>query len=248
LTGISGDNQMKWSDKFILEVPYIFLKKIPYAWVAVVALWKWHPLASGIILALVLLGLAMMVWQEYAWRARVRFEFHSGTVPPYMDRPHIARTIQLQNLLLVVAGSTLLGWLMKDRFGLSGWQWGLMVAGVMFLYKNAYLFGAAATYMITDQGLAIRFVPGQIDYRLFFRFHEIRRAERIKVPDLIPRRWELIVPKRYPKEGILLQAIKPEGFSRQIRNEILLAPADPDRFMNELSSHAGGLQEMVSKT
>jgi hypothetical protein len=118
----------------------------------------------------------------------------------------------------------------------------LLLSGVMLLYKDAYLFGASTTYMVTDQGVGIRYVPGHVDYRLFFRFHEILRAECIQTPERIPRRWDLLVPKRYPKEGVLLHAVQPEGFSKQIRSEVFLAPTDNRKFMETLRGHVPVLE------
>ena len=43
---------MKAFHSFVLSIPYLFLKKIPYAWVPVVALWAWPPIISGIFLAM----------------------------------------------------------------------------------------------------------------------------------------------------------------------------------------------------
>ncbi len=226
---------MRMLEQFILDVPYLFLKKIPYAWVGVAAFWTWPPLASGVLMLLVLLGLGMMAGQERAWQNKIRREYHSSPSNPYIDRPHMARKYQLLNLVLVLAASALLGWLLHGRLGLSGPQWALLLAGVMLLYKDSYLFGASTTYMITDQGLGVRYVPGHVDYRLFFRFHEIRRAEFMQTPERIPRRWDILVPKRYPKEGVLLYAVQPEGFSKQIQSEVFLAPADIEKFMEALN-------------
>ena len=238
---------MKTLEAFILEVPYLFLKKIPYVWVGVVALWNWPPLVSGILLAIVLAGLGMMAWQERAWEDKIRREYHSGETGVYLDHPHAARTFQLRNLALVLAASAGLGWLMHGRFGLSGPQWALLLAGVMLLYKDSLLFGAAVTYIITDQGVGIRYVPGHVDYRLFFRFHEIRRAVRMKTPERIPRRWDMLTPKRYPQEGVLLFAVRPEGFSKQIQNEVFLAPTNMAGFLEALRGHVAVTEEALAK-
>ena len=239
---------MKTLESFVLDIPYLFLKKIPYAWVGVVAFWGWPPLASGILLALVLLGLGLMVWQNLAWQARIRREFHSGPAQPFIDYPHATWTFRLRNLVLVLAASAVLGWLLKGRFGLSGLQWALLLAGVMLLYKDAFLFGASVTYMITDQGVGVRYVPGHVDYRLFFRFHEIRKAERMKMPERFPRRWDILAPRKYPKEGVLLFAVQPEGFSKQIQSEVFLAPTDIERFLEGLRGHVAVMEEAGLKT
>jgi hypothetical protein len=233
---------MRMLEQFLLEIPYLFLKKIPYAWVGVAAFWVWPPLASSLLMLLVLLGLAMMAGQNRAWENKIRREFHTGPSRPYIDHPHAARMYQVRNLTFVLAASAFLGWLLHGRFGLSGPQWALLLAGVMLLYKDAYLFGASTTYMITDQGVGIRYVPGHVDYRLFFRFHEIRRAERIKTPERIPRRWDVLVPKRFPQEGVLLYAVRPEGFSKQIQSEVFLAPTDIVKFLEALDGHGIAMQ------
>jgi hypothetical protein len=239
---------MKWLEQFLLEIPYLFLKKIPYAWVGVAAFWAWPPLVSAILMALVLLGLLLMAGQERAWENKIRREFHSGPAEPYIDHPRARRTFQLRNLALVLAASAILGWILNGRFGLSGPQWALLLAGVMLLYKDAFLFGAAVTYMITDQGIGIRYVPGHVDYRLFFKFHEVWRAERMKVPERIPRRWDVLVPKKYPQEGLLLYSSRREGFSKQIQGELLLAPTDIERFLRELAGHVPVTEEAPAAT
>jgi hypothetical protein len=228
---------MKVLEKFILEVPYLFLKKIPYAWLAAVFFWSWPPVLSAIILAIVLLGLGMMAWQNRAWENKICREFHSGEARPFIDHPHAPRTFQIRNLALVLAGSGLAGWLLNGRFDLSGLQWSLLLAGCMLLYKDALLFGAKVTYIITDQGIGIRYVPGHVDYRLFFKFHEIWRAEWTKVPERVPRRWDVLTPQRRPREGVLLYAARREGFSKQIQSEVLLKPTEADEFIRELAGH-----------
>jgi hypothetical protein len=239
---------MRALENFILEIPYLFLKKIPYAWVGVAAFWTWPPVASGVLMLLVLLGLGMMAGQERAWQNRIRREFHTGPSLPYLDRPHAPRAGQVRNLVLVLAASAVLGWLLHGRFGLSGPQWALLLAGVMLLYKDAFLFGASTTYMITDQGIGVRYVPGHVDYRLFFKFHEIWRAERLIVPERIPRRWDVLVPKRYPKEGVLLYSTRREGFSKQIQAELLLAPTDIEKFMEALRGHVAVMEKAPAAT
>jgi hypothetical protein len=228
---------MKMLERFILDTPYLFLKKIPYIWIAVVMLWHWPPVVSGILMLIVVVGLLMMVWQELAWEATIRRDFHSGAARPYIDHPHAARTFQVRNFLLVCLGSALLGWLLNGRFGIHAVQWFLMLTGVMLLYKDGLLFGAVVTYIITDQGIGIRFVPGHVDYRMFFKFNEIRRAVRVKVPGSIPLRWDLLAPRKHPHEGVLLFPASPAGFTSQLQGEILLAPTDMDAFLKELAGH-----------
>ena len=234
---------MKFLEQFILEVPYLFLKKIPYAWLGVVAFWSWPPLVSGILLAIVLVGLLMMAWQEHAWETRIIREFHTGQARPHIEHPHAPRAFQVRNLVLVLAASALLGWLLNGRFSLSGVQWFLLLSGCILLYKDGLLFGAAVTYIVTDQGIGIRYVPGHIDYRLFFKFHEIWKAVRTKVPESLPLRWDVLVPRRRLQEGVLLYATRREGFSKQLQGELLLAPVDIDAFLKLIPGHVASLQE-----
>jgi hypothetical protein len=228
---------MKALEQFILDTPYLFLKKIPYAWIAVVAFWHWPPYASAVLMLIVLVGLLMMVWQQRAWETTIQRDLHNGTDRLYFDRPRAARTFQLRNFLLVCLGSGLLGWLLNGRFGISAVQWFLMLAGTMLLYKDHLLFGAGVTYMLTSQGIGIRFVPGHVDYRIFLRYSEIRRAVRVKLPKQVPMRWDILAPRKHPQEGVLLYAASPSGFTSQLQGEILLSPADMDAFLKELSGH-----------
>jgi hypothetical protein len=176
-----------------------------------------------------------MAWQKRAWEAGIRREFHSGDASPYIDHAHVARTVQIRNLLLLCAASGLLGWLLNGRFELSGLQWFLLIAGFMLLTRNFLLFGADVTYIITDQGIGILYVPR--DTRLFFKFNEIWRAARTKAPRRIPPRWEVLTPMKHPQEGLLLYTTRREGLSTQTRNQLLLRPTDMEAFLKELAGH-----------
>jgi hypothetical protein len=228
---------MRRFEEFILDIPYLFLKKIPYAWLAVVYFWSRPPVLSGILLTIVLVGLGMMALQERAWEAKIRREFCDGKSKPLIDHPHAARTFQLRNLALVLAGSAGVGWLLNGRVNLSGLQWALLLAGTMLLYKDSLLFGAGVSYVITDQGIGIRFVPGHVDYRLFFKFSEIRQAVRTQAPKRVPRSWDVLAAQRHPQEGLLLYANNPNGFSKQMQGEVFFAPTNIDEFQAELSEH-----------
>ena len=239
---------MKVLESFILGVPYLFLKKIPYAWVGVVFFWGWPPVISGILLAIVLVGLLMMLWQARAWESRIIRENSEGAAKAFIDRPHVARRFQLRNLALLLVGSGLVGWVLNGKIGISGLQWFLLLAGFMLLYKDALLFGAGATYIITDQGIGIRLVPGHVDYRLFFKFHEIWQAVRMKVPERIPLRWDVLTPLKNPKEGVLLKSAQREGFSKTIQSELLVVPTDREKFLEELQGHVAVVREGALST
>jgi hypothetical protein len=227
---------MQLLDRLILGIPYLFLKKIPYAWLGAVFFWSRPQVFSAILLAIVLLGLGMMAWQEQAWERKIRREF-SKRGQPYRDQPHAARSFQARNFVLVCAATGLLGWLLQGRLGLTALQWFLLLAGFMLLYKDSLFFGAAVTYLITDQGVGIRFVPGHVDYRLFFKFKEIREAVRTDLPEQVPLRWEVLAPRRTRQSGVLLYSYRQAGFSKQIQGPLFLAPADREDFLEELARH-----------
>ena len=130
---------MKHLDDFILGIPYLFLKKIPYAWLAAVFFWGEPPTLSLIFLAIVLAGLLMMVWQEHAWRRKILREHQKADSKAFIDRPHMPRLIQLRNVLLLLLVSGGIGWLLNGKLGFQGWQWFAILAGTMLLYKDAVM-------------------------------------------------------------------------------------------------------------
>jgi len=229
---------MPFLENFILDIPYLFLKKIPYAWLALIFFWIWPPvLFSWILLGIVTLGLVMMVWQRKAWETRLIRERHDGPEEPYIDRPKMPVRDQLINLGALFTGGALLAWFLRGRLDLNSWQWFFLLTGFMLLYMDHRLLGATTVYILTDQGIGIRFAPGHIDYRLFFSYNEIRRVEHIQVPKERPMRWSVTTPIRNPKEGILLTPRLLKGFSKQIEGAVLLAPTEMDRFLEHIPSH-----------
>lgn len=216
--------------RFALGIPYLFLKKIPYAWLFAVALWSAPPLVSGVLLLAVLLGIGLMLLQQRAWEAEVA----SGYRVLHRDEPRAPLGFQVRNALLVLAASLLVGWLVRGRFGLTFLQWTLLLAGVMVLYRDALLFGARTVYLVTNQGIAVRFVPGHVDYRLFLRYDEMRAIERHDAAARPAPTWSLLMPRRQAAvRGLLLLPRKLEGFTRQIE-EAFLSPADPEAFIRKL--------------
>jgi hypothetical protein len=239
---------MKWLEQFILDIPYSLLRRIPYGWLAIAFLRRWEPAFSGIILAVALLSVLMMVWQTRAWQAKIKREFSGGKAEPFTDHPHAARTFQVRNLVLVLAGSAALGWLMNGSFNLGVLQWALLLAGIMLFYRDSLLFGAAVTYMVTDRGISVRYVPGVADHRLFFKFIEIRQAVRTKPPERIPLRWYMLTPRNHPQEGLLLFAVRRDGFSKQIQGEVFLAPTDINAFLAALAGRVAVTEEIPKGT
>jgi hypothetical protein len=234
---------MKSLNKIILGMPHRLLKATLYAWLGILFYRIWPPVIIGILLGIVVLGLGLMAWQKWAWEDSIRREFHSGETKPFIDHPHVARKVQVRNLLLVLAASGLVGWLLNGLLTLNGLLWFLLFAGFTLLSRNTVLFGAGLTYIITDQGIGIRYVPGRAEYRLFFKFNEIWRAEWVKVTERIPQAWDVLTPQGRPKEGVLLSAVRREGFSKQVRSEVLVAPMDMDGFLEKLRGHVEVVEE-----
>ena len=223
---------MRFVENIILETPYLFLKKIPYAWVFVVAFWAWPPIVAGIFAGIIVLGLVTMFYQQRCWEAKIIREFQKEG-QPYRDQPRAPRELQLRNGALVLGGSAALGLLLNGRLHLSGLQWFLLTAGLMFLYKDALLFGPSAVYLITPRGIGARYIPGHVDYRLFFRYTEINYVTRIRAGDQLPKRCDVLSPVRGQKEGVLLVAKRMDGFSREI-GHVLLTPTDAEAFLKQI--------------
>ena len=223
---------MRFIENLILETPYLFLKKIPYLWVGVVAFWVWPPVAAGILAGMIGLGLIMMFYQQRFWEAKIAREFQKEG-QPYRDQPHSPRGLQLRNVALVLAGSAVLGLLLNGRLNLTSLQWLLLTSGLMFLYKDALLFGASAVYLVTPRGIGVRYIPGHVDYRLFFRYTEINYVTRVHAGDKLPKRCDVLSPVRGQKEGVLLVAKRMDGFSREI-GHVLLTPDDAEAFLKQI--------------
>lgn len=223
---------MRFFENFILGIPYLFLKKVPYAWLALIVLWIWPPvLFSWILIAIMIIGLLMMDWQRRAWEAKLIREHHSGPEQPYIDRPKMPLMLQMRNLALMALGSGLVAAIFQGQFELSFGQWFFLFAGFMLLYMDHRLLGATTVYILTDQGIGIRFAPGHVDYRLFFTYDEIWRAQPVQVPKKKPARWSQVTPMKQQEKGVLLTPRNRDGFTRQINGEMLLAPTDIDAFL-----------------
>lgn len=220
---------MKFLENLVLDTPYLFLKKIPYAWIPAVAFWSLPPLIPGIFLALIALGLVMMLLQQRFWEAKVlRENLLEG--PARRFQPRMPLWMRMRNLAFVLAASALLGWILGGRLNLTGLQWFLLMAGFMFLYKDALLFGASTVYLVTPRGIAVRYVPGHVDYRLFFPYSEINFISRVKDGDRLPERLSVLSPVRSRRDGVLLTAKLTDGFSSQI-GHVLLTPDNPGEFL-----------------
>jgi hypothetical protein len=218
-------------DRFILAIPVLFIKQFPYAWIGVVALWSWPPLFSGLFLAIIVFGLLMLRWQSRAWISNLRREHAFADGKFYVDEAPLSPAISVRKILILMAGAALIGWLLQGKLGLSFWQFFLMVFGFTLLYRDTQFFGSPATYVITDQGIGIRFVPGHLDYRLFLPFKEISRIEKSEYQK--DRNWDFFARTREIKDGLLMTPKNPNGFTRRIE-KLFIAPQDREKFLEQL--------------
>ncbi|MBI5297757.1 MAG: hypothetical protein HY869_19945 [Chloroflexi bacterium] len=223
---------MSFLENFVLDIPYLFLKKIPYSWFFAIIFLTWAPALSALLVLIIALGLWLMALQQRFWEAKIQREFQKeGT--PYRVQPRMPIGTQLQNAAWVLAGSLFVAFMLHDRLNMTGVQWFLLTSGFMFLYRDAMLFGATAVYLVTPRGIGARYIPGHVDYRLFIRYTEINYVTRIRAGDKLPTNTSVLSPVRGRKEGILLVAKLMDGFSNQL-GQILLTPDDPEAFLAQI--------------
>ncbi|HSL45871.1 MAG TPA: hypothetical protein VK897_20725 [Anaerolineales bacterium] len=218
-------------DRFILGFPVLFLKQYPYAWIAAVVLWSQSPSFASLFLFVILVGILSLRWQSAAWISHVRREYAGKDGKFYVDQPSITWQTAARNIAFLIAGSILIAYLLRGQFGLSFWQILIMMVGFTIFYQDTRFFGAAVTYIITATGIAIRFVPGHIDYRIFLPFREISRIEASEYQK--DHNWDLFARARDTKEGLLMTPKNPDGFTRRI-DKLFIAPQDRERFLAEL--------------
>lgn len=218
-------------DRFILGFPVLFLKQYPYAWIAAVALWPRAPSVAGLFLVIIIAGILSLRWQSAAWISHIKREYAGADGKFYVDQPPVDWPTALRNIAVLTMGSLLIAFLLNGQFGLSFWQIAIMVIGFTIFYQDARFFGAAVTYIITATGIAIRFVPGHLDYRLFLSFREISRIEPAEYQK--DQGWDFFARSRNTTEGLLMTPKSPTGFTRRI-DKLFIAPQDRERFLAEL--------------
>jgi hypothetical protein len=218
-------------DRFILAFPVLFLKQYPYAWIALVALWPGSPLAASLFVLILAAGFMSLRWQSTAWISSMRREHAGKNGKFYVDEPPVPWQNAARNLAILVVLSLLGAFVLQGQFGLSFWQLLIMLVGFTVFYQDTRFFGAAVTYIITATGIAIRFVPGHIDYRLFLSFKEISRIERCTYQK--DKHWDLFARLRDTKEGFLMTPKNPNGFTKRVE-KLFIAPGDPEQFLAQL--------------
>lgn len=218
-------------DRFILAFPVLFIKQYPYAWIALVALWPKSGLVASFFILLLVAGFLALRWQSAAWISHMRREYAGKNGKFYVDEPPVAWQKAVRNIAILIAWSILGAFVLRGQFGLSFWQILIMLVGFTIFYQDTRFFGAAVTYIITATGIAIRFVPGHIDYRLYLSFKEISRIERCVYQK--DKNWDLFARLRDTKEGLLMTPKNPNGFTRQVE-KLFIAPRDREQFLAQL--------------
>jgi hypothetical protein len=218
-------------DRFILGFPVLFLKQYPYAWIAAVAVLPRSPSVAVLFFAIVAIGLLALRWQSAAWISEMRRRYAGKDGKFHIDQPRPAWQQAMRNIAFLVAGSLLIAYLLRGQFGLSFWEIVTIVVGFTIFYQDTRFFGADVTYLIVAQGIAIRFVPGHLEYRLFLSFDEISRIEKAEYQK--DRGWDLFARTLNTKEGLLLIPKSPKGFTRRIE-KLFIAPQDREGFLAAL--------------
>lgn len=217
-------------NRFILEIPLLYIKQFPYAWIAFIAFWVWPPDVSWVFLLVVLIGLLMVVWRHSAWLSTLRKEYASGDAKFYVDRPRVPlrRAVQNISILLVLAGG--ISFFLNKQIGLTAWQVFLIITGFSLLYRDSLFFGALTTYVITDGGIGLYFAPGHLDYRLFIKFNEIGRVERCGYQK--DKGWDCFA--RIPsQDGLLLLPKNPNGLTKRME-KLFIVPENIEKFLAQL--------------
>ena len=218
-------------ERFILGLPVLFLKQYPYAWIGCIVLAPRAPLLATLFLGIVMIGILSLRWQSLAWISQMRRQYAEGNGKFYIDQPSVPWQRAARFIALLLAWSVLIALLLKGQLGLTFWQLFLLFFGLMLFYRDTLFFGAAATYIITATGIAIRFVPGHIDYRLFLPFKEI---SCIELRDYKPSSdTDLFARTRDVKNGLLMIPKDPRGFTKWL-NKLFIAPNDIDQFVEHL--------------
>jgi len=218
-------------DRFILNVPRLFLKQYPYAWFPAIVLWAWPPNISLIFFVIIILGLLQLHWKTEAWVSHMRREYAGADGKFYIDRPAVLWGRAVRNLSYLIVGSGLVTFFLKGQFGLSFWQFFLLIVAFTITYRDALFFGALTIYIITATGIAVYFAPGHLDYRLFFTFKEISRIERTSYKK--DNNWDFFARTRDRTDGLLLVPKDINGFSKRLER-LFIVPQDIDGFVEQL--------------
>ena len=223
-------------DKFILYMPVLFIKQYPYAWIAAVVLWTWPPNLSGIFFLIVVIGIFSLRWRAAAWISELRRQHAPRNETFHIDRLPVPLERAVRNFALLLAGGGMAAWLIDGQFGLTYWQSFFLFVGFAFFYTDTRFFGAATIYVVTAGGIAIYFVPGHIDYRIFIRFNEMGQVLRMDHIEERSKTWSVLSRVRAARSGVLLVPRYSKGFTRVLNGEVLLTPTNVDEFLKHVPS------------
>jgi len=219
-------------DRFILNIPRLFLKQYPYAWFPLVVLWTWTPNISLAFLAIIAIGLLSLRWQSAAWVAHIKREHAGRDGKFYVDVPAVPWGRAVRNIAVLLAGGWVVASILKGQLGLSFWQLFIIFVGFTLTYQDFRFFGFPTIYIITATGVAVYFAPGHLDYRLFFTFKEVARIER--TPFKKDQNWDYFARTRDAgMEGLLLIPKDVKGFSKRIE-KLFIVPQDIGKFLDQL--------------
>lgn len=218
-------------DRFILNIPRLFIKQYPYAFFPMVVLWVWPPNLAIVFLVIILLGLSMLQWQRSAWMSHMRHEHAGADGKFYVDVPAVPYGRAARNIAILLAAGGLFALLAKGQFGLSFWDIFLIVVGFMLTYYDYRFFGFPTIYVVTATGIAVYFAPGHLDYRLFFTFKEIARIDRTSFKK--DHNWDFFARTREGSDGLLLVPKDINGFSKRLER-LFIVPQDIDAFLEQL--------------
>jgi hypothetical protein len=222
-------------DKFILYFPVLFIKQYPYAWIAAVVFWYWPPIISGVFLLIVAIGGISVRWREAAWISEMRRQFAPNNATFYIDRLPVPIARAVRNVVILLAISGLVAWWINGRIDLTFWQAFIMLVGFALFYLDTRFFGAVTIYIVTAAGIAIYFVPGHTDYRIFIRFNEMGQVVRMDHLEKPLEAWTVCSRVRAAQSGILLVPRYANGFTKLL-DEVLLTPTNVDEFLKHVPS------------
>lgn len=221
-------------ENFIISVPTLFIKQYPYAWFPAIVFWTWPPGISLVFFFIITVGILSLHWRVAAWISEMRRKFVPANGPLYVERTPIPIGTAARTIAMLLVSDALLAWL-GNRFGLSYWQTFILVAGFTLCYMDTRFFGATTVYIVTMSGIAIYYIPGHVDYRIFLWFKEMDKVVRLDKIEKIPESWSVLSRLRTAQSGILLVPRNPRGFTKRL-NEVLLTPTDVDKFLELIPS------------
>lgn len=223
-------------DNFILHIPTLFIKQYPYAWIAGIVLWTWPVNISAVFFLIVAIGLFSLRWREAAWISEMRRQHAPKNELFYIDRVPVPMTRAVRNIAILLAVGGVTAWFIESRLALTFWQTFLMIVGFGVIYLDTRFFGAVTIYIVTGGGIAIYYIPGHTDYRIFLRFNEMGQIARLSHIENIPKSWTVLSRVRAVKSGVLLVPRHPKGFTRVLDGEVLLTPTNMDEFLKYIPS------------